>query len=127
MTRSTFVLKIQRELCHPKSFGTFEKQATGRDSNPDLCDAGAVLHQLSSQVNWELVITWVDDKPVGDGYRSVRHLKLRFNPHFKYVNFIYQHHNYNIELLFDFHSLELIGESLLTSLFTFLLVSIRLT
>ena len=111
----------------PKSRGTSEKRAPGRDSNPDLCDAGAVLHQLSSQVNWELVITWVDEKPVGDGYRSVRHLELRFNPQFKYVNFIYQHHNYDIELLFDFHSLELIGESLLTSLFTFLLISIRLT
>ena len=26
-----------------------------RDSNPDLCNAGAVLHQLSYQVNWEQV------------------------------------------------------------------------
>ena len=29
MTRNTFVLKIQRVLCHPKSFGTYEKQAPG--------------------------------------------------------------------------------------------------
>ena len=29
MSRNTFVLKIQRELCHPKSFGTFEKRAPG--------------------------------------------------------------------------------------------------
>ena len=27
MTWNTFVLKIHRELCHPKSFGTFEKRA----------------------------------------------------------------------------------------------------
>ena len=25
MTQITFVLKIKRELCHPKSFGSFEK------------------------------------------------------------------------------------------------------
>ena len=35
-----------------------------RDANPDLCDSGAVLHQLSYQVNWELVITRVNEKPV---------------------------------------------------------------
>ena len=33
------------------------------DSKPDLCDAGALLHQLRYQVNWELVVMWVDDKP----------------------------------------------------------------
>ena len=27
MTRNTFVLKIQREICHQKSFGSFEKRA----------------------------------------------------------------------------------------------------
>ena len=31
--------------------------------NPDLCNAGAVLYQLSYQANWELVIMWVYDKP----------------------------------------------------------------
>ena len=31
------------------------------DSNPDLCDAFAVLYQLSYQANWEQVIVWVDD------------------------------------------------------------------
>ena len=30
-----------------KVLGTFEKQGPERDSNPDLCDAGAVLQQLS--------------------------------------------------------------------------------
>ena len=34
------------------------------DLNPDLCNTGAVLHQLSCQVNWELVM-WVYDKSVG--------------------------------------------------------------
>ena len=43
-----------------------------RDSNPDLCDAGAVLYQLSYQANWELVIMWVYDNPVDSGY-------MRFN------------------------------------------------
>ena len=32
--------------------------------NPDLCDSGAVLHQLSYQANWELVDLWVNDKRV---------------------------------------------------------------
>jgi len=43
VTQNTFALKIQRELCHPKSFGTLEKQALGRDSNSGLCDFGAAL------------------------------------------------------------------------------------
>ena len=32
----------------------------------DLCDAGAVLYQLSYQANWELVILWVRKIPVKD-------------------------------------------------------------
>ena len=36
------------------------------DLNPDLCDAGAVLHQLSHQANWEQVVMWVDYKPVDE-------------------------------------------------------------
>ena len=39
-----------------------------RDLNPDLCDAGAVLYELSFQANWELVIMWVYDKPIDGGY-----------------------------------------------------------
>ena len=31
-----------------------------------LCDAGAVLRQLSYQANWELLIFWVRDIPVKD-------------------------------------------------------------
>ena len=30
-----------------------------------------MLCQLSYQANWELVIMWVDDKPVDDGYISI--------------------------------------------------------
>ena len=32
----------------------------------DLCDAGAVLYQLSYQANWQLVILWVRNIPVKD-------------------------------------------------------------
>ena len=38
------------------------------DTNPDLCDAGALLHQLSYQPNRELGVAWVHDKPVDGGY-----------------------------------------------------------
>ena len=34
------------------------------DSNPNLCNACAVLYQLSYQANWKLVIMWVYKKPV---------------------------------------------------------------
>ena len=40
-----------------------DKNKTG-NSNPNLCDGCAVLHQLSYQVNWEQVVMWVDYKPV---------------------------------------------------------------
>ena len=43
-----------------------------KDSNPDLCNADAVLRQLSYQVKWELVLMWVYDKLVDDGYRVRR-------------------------------------------------------
>lgn len=50
---------------------TMQKQGRPeRDSNHDLTDAGAVLHQLSSQNNLELVIMRVDRKPLDDGHRS---------------------------------------------------------
>ena len=42
-----------------------------RDSNHDLSNAGAVLHQLSSQNNLELVVMWVDCRPVDDRHRSI--------------------------------------------------------
>lgn len=44
------------------------KKGQNGDSNPALFDAGAVLYQLT----WsELVVMWVNDKPVDDGYRSL--------------------------------------------------------
>ena len=45
------------------------KERPEQDSNPDFCDSGAVLNQLSYQANRELVIMWVNDKPVGSGYQ----------------------------------------------------------
>ena len=39
------------------------------NSNPDLCNANAVLYQLSHETNWELVFIWVDNKPINDGSR----------------------------------------------------------
>ena len=42
-----------------------------RDSNHDLSDAGAVLNQLSSHNNLELVVMWVNRKPLDDGHRSI--------------------------------------------------------
>ena len=40
------------------------KERPDLDSNPDICNAGAVLHQLSYQANWELLIMCVYGKPV---------------------------------------------------------------
>ena len=40
------------------------KDKPGRYLSPNLCNAGAVICQLSYQTNWELVIMWVNDKPV---------------------------------------------------------------
>ena len=62
-----------------------------RDSNPDLCDAGAVLDQISYQANWEMVIMWVYDEPVDSGY-LVEHcigiaevrVRVPFRPFFLY-------------------------------------------
>ena len=34
------------------------------DSNPGLCDLGALLYYYSYQDNWQVVVMWVDDKPV---------------------------------------------------------------
>ena len=41
-----------------------------QNSNPDLCNADAVLYQLNYQVKCIMVAMWVDDKPVDDGYTS---------------------------------------------------------
>ena len=48
-----------------------KKKGLNGDWNPDLRDAGAVLHPLSYQTKWEQVVVWIDYKPVdveiGDG------------------------------------------------------------
>ena len=56
---------------HRSFYGCFSSSEKGLknsglngDSNPDLCDAGAVLYQLSFQANWEQVFMWVDYEPV---------------------------------------------------------------
>ena len=38
------------------------KKALNRDSNPGLCNACAVLYQLSYQANWELIVIRVHDE-----------------------------------------------------------------
>ena len=50
----TFSRCLSSNKKRPKNSGL------NRESNPDLCDAGAVLHQLSYEANWEQVIVWVD-------------------------------------------------------------------
>ena len=54
MSRNTFVLKIQRELCHPKSFGTFEKRVPGAcfSKVPKLfgCISGDIILFVSSKL-----------------------------------------------------------------------------
>ena len=52
------------EFDHRLSEKGLKKSGLNEDSNPALCDAGAVLHQLSSQANREQVVMWVDYKPV---------------------------------------------------------------
>ena len=47
------------------------KNKLERDTKPDLCDAGAVLYQLSYHANLEVVVMWVDDNLVHDGHISI--------------------------------------------------------
>ena len=47
-----------------RSFYRCSEKGLNGGSNPDLCDAGAVLYQLSYQAKWEQVVMWVDYKPV---------------------------------------------------------------
>ena len=54
-----------------------ENSGLNEDSNPDLCDAGAVLYQLSFQANWEQIIMWVDYELWDDGDRSAYMMNSR--------------------------------------------------
>ena len=51
-----------------KATQVVEREKPQMDSNPDLCVVDEVLPQLSYQANWEMVIMWVDDNLVEDGY-----------------------------------------------------------
>ena len=55
-----------------------------QDSNLDLCDAGEALKQLSYEANQELLVIWVDNVLVDDGYISIY---LRWYIRFNYWNF----------------------------------------
>ena len=48
--------------CLSSSEKGLRNSGLNEDSNPDLCDAGAVLYQLSHQANWEQVIMWANYK-----------------------------------------------------------------
>ena len=50
--------------CLSSSEKSLKNSGLNGDSNPNLCDAGALLYQLSNQANWEQVVMWVDYKPV---------------------------------------------------------------
>lgn len=57
--------------CSFFSYLSSNEKKLNRDPNTELYDAGAVLYQFSYQHKWELVVMWVDDKPVDDGYKSI--------------------------------------------------------
>ena len=67
--------EMKFEVCEPcNRFLTLlkpKRRKPDRDSNHDFYDAGVVLHHLSYQANWELVVMWVCYKPVNDGYRGI--------------------------------------------------------
>ena len=63
------------------------------DSNPDLCEAGAMFQQLSYQANWVQVVMWLNYKPVyveidddNTGLFPVFEIRILNyqDPHFKY-------------------------------------------
>lgn len=39
-----------------------------QDSNPDLCDAAAMLYHLSYEANWDLVVMRFNVKPIDSTY-----------------------------------------------------------
>ena len=47
-------------FCASEAVASMASSCLNGDSNPDLCDSGAVLFQLSYQINWERVVIWVD-------------------------------------------------------------------
>ena len=47
------------------------KNKLERDTKPDLCDAGALLYELSYHANLELVVMWLGHNLVHEGHISV--------------------------------------------------------
>lgn len=52
------------------------------NSNTDPCDADAVLQQLGYQAKWEMIIMWVNHKPVDSAIKI-----MEFHLNFSSVSF----------------------------------------
>ena len=52
------------QLCLSRSEKGPKNSGLNCDSNPDLCNAGAVLHRLNYQANWEQVVMLFICKPI---------------------------------------------------------------
>ena len=71
MTKAKYQIE-ERSSQLLRNLSSCEKKAWQKNSGlngirtHDLCDAGAVLYQLSYQANWELVILWARNIPVKD-------------------------------------------------------------
>ena len=64
------------------------------DLNSDLCNASAVLYQLSYLANLEMIIMWVDDRLffchcLSSAKRTTTILCIHFNQQLLYMKFIY--------------------------------------
>ena len=57
------MLKIFADMLVTWALASLERPR--QELKPDPCVAGAMLYQLSYQANWELVIMWMNNKPVG--------------------------------------------------------------
>ena len=55
MTRNTFILKIQRELSHPKRFGSFEKRAPDFERKRTVSHRNPALIQHSCSSSYLMI------------------------------------------------------------------------
>lgn len=67
----------QRPLKNSGLNGTRTLSSAMSVLSPELGYVSAVLFQLRCQANWKLVIMWVYDKPVDNGYTSDISFELR--------------------------------------------------
>ena len=65
--------KFIASVYDPRSYDRYLNSSEKGPKISDLYDSGAVFYQLSYQANWELVVMWVDTKPVDDGYVYLIH------------------------------------------------------